>query len=581
LRVCIAMLLTLLAVARAAAAENPLPGLWGSERTFGPYARGTLTLDLRNEPFVASIAGYTAPIRRSGAELAFELPGGQGEFRGSIGSDGSVRGAWIQPETRTGGSRYATPVRLGAIARNVWRGEVKPLEDRMSLYVWIGDRAGQLRAFVRNPERNVGMGHGYTVAISGSSVTLANPDDASDTIAAHYDAKADELAMTIPGFGPFVFTRRTRDTAVGFYPRTPDAPYAYRQPVVENDGWHTASLAQAGLDAAPLRALAGGILQTKTDWYNAPYIQGILIARHGKLAFEEYFYGFDGDRTHDMRSASKSITSVLAGIAIDKGAAFSMNSPVLPLFRYPSVANPDPRKSRITVGALLSMQSGLACDDNDDNSPGNEDRMYAQTQQLDYYKFALDLPMAAEPNSGAAVYCTSGINTVGGVIRNSTGSSLVDFFARNFAQPLDIASYHLNLSPNGDAYMGGGAYLRPRDALKLGQLYLSHGTWNGRRVVSARWVQLSTQRHSTFAATNYASAHGYGYGWHLFTAHVGNRSYAEYMAQGNGGQLIVAIPDLDMTVEFTAGNYNNFPTWRAFYEELIPRYVIPAAVDAR
>ena len=94
-------------------------------------------------------------------------------------------------------------------------------------------------------------------------------------------------------------------------------------------------------------------------------------------------------------------------------------------------------------------------------------------------------------------------------------------------------------------------------------------------------MQLSTQQHSAFAATSYAPSHGYGYGWHLFTAHVGNRSFAEYMAQGNGGQLIVAIPDLDMTVEFTAGNYNNFPTWRTFYEELIPRYIIPAAVETR
>jgi CubicO group peptidase (beta-lactamase class C family) len=308
-----------------------------------------------------------------------------------------------------------------------------------------------------------------------------------------------------------------------------------------------------------------------------PYVQGVLIARHGRLALEEYFYGFDGDRMHDMRSASKSITSVLAGIAIDRGATFSMNSPVASLLGYPSLANPDPRKARITVGDVLSMQSGLACDDNDEASPGNEDRMYAQTQQLDYYKFALDLPMSAQPGTGNAVYCTSGINLIGGVIRKATGMALVDFFETAFAKPLDITAYHLNLSPNGDAYMGGGAYLRPRDALKLGQLYLSRGTWNGRRVVSARWVQLSTQRHSVFAATNYAPSHGYGYGWHLFTARVGNRSYAEYMAQGNGGQLIVVIPDLDMTVEFTAGNYNNFPTWRKFYEELIPRYIIPAA----
>ena len=413
----------------APASADALAGLWGSERSFGPAARGTLTLDLRAAPFEARIAGYAVPIRRAGASLAFDLPGGEGEFRGSIGAGGNVRGTWVQPETRTGGSRYATPVRLRAIARNVWRGNVAPLEDRLSLYLWIGERGGRLRAFVRNPERNIGMGRPFRVAISGSTVTFANADDASDTIVANYDTRADELTLTFPDLGPFVFTRRTRDAAVGFYPRTPDSvPYAYRMPVAENDGWATASLARAGLRAEPLRALIDGILTTKTDWFNVPYVQGVLVARHGRLALEEYFYGFDGDRTHDMRSASKSITSVLAGIAIDRGAAFSTSSPVASLLGYPSLANPDPRKSRITVGDALSMQSGLACDDNDDASPGNEDRMYAQTQQLDYYKFALDLPMSAEPGSGNAVYCTTGINLAGGVIRKAMGVSLVDFF---------------------------------------------------------------------------------------------------------------------------------------------------------
>jgi hypothetical protein len=275
---------------------------------------------------------------------------------------GTFAGRGFNRKTRTGGSRYTTPVRLRAIARNVWSGNVTPLEDRLSLYLWIGRRGGRLRAFFRNPERNLGMGRSFTVAASGSTVTLTNVDDASDTIVATYDGRSGALSVAIPDFGPFVFTRRTRDTAVGFYPRTPGSvPYTYRAPIVENDGWQTASLAQAGLS------------------------------------------GFDGDRTHDMRSASKSITSVLAGIAMDRGAAFSTDSPVAALLNYPSLANPDPRKARITVGDVLSMQSGFACDDNDRNSPGNEDRMYAQSLQLDYYKFALDLPIRRTATGTAGI----------------------------------------------------------------------------------------------------------------------------------------------------------------------------------
>ena len=222
------------------------------------------------------------------------------------------------------------------------------------------------------------------------------------------------------------------------------------------------------------------------------------------------------------------------------------------------------------------MNSGLACDDNDDNSPGNEDRMYAQTAQRDYYKYALDVPMAADPGNGTAVYCTIGINLLGGILRDATKTSLIDLFDRYVATPLDIRSYYLNLSPNGDAYMGGGMYLRPRDALKLGQLYLGGGSWNGRRVVGARWVALSAQQHSFFPASAYAAGHGYGFAWHLFSPRAGNRTYREYMAQGNGGQLIAVLPELDTVVLIEAGNYNNFPTWRAFFEDYIPQYVIPA-----
>jgi CubicO group peptidase (beta-lactamase class C family) len=186
--------------------------------------------------------------------------------------------------------------------------------------------------------------------------------------------------------------------------------------------------------------------------------------------------------------------------------------------------------------------------------------------------------MKARPGDGNAVYCTIGINLLGGIIRDVSHMSLVEFFDRFVAKPLDIHEYHLNLMPNGDTYMGGGMYLRPRDALKLGQVYLDGGLWRGRRIVSRAWVETSTQMHSRFPASPFAAGHDYGYTWHLFHPVVGGKVYREYMAQGNGGQIIAVLPELDATVMFAAGNYQNFPTWRAFFEEWIPRYVIASMV---
>lgn len=204
---------------------------------------------------------------------------------------------------------------------------------------------------------------------------------------------------------------------------------------------------------------------------------------------EEYFHGYHREMTHDSRSAGKSLTSALLGIAIRKGALASVDQLLYPLFGgVEAFANPDPRKARMTVRHLITMSSGFDCDDDDYETPGNEDTMQSQTEQPDWYRYTLDLPMVREPGA-AGVYCTAGINLIGGVLRNVTGTSLPRFFHEEFAAPLDISYYQMNLSPTYTGYMGGGIRLLPRDFLKLGQLYLDGGVWNGRRIVSEEWVR--------------------------------------------------------------------------------------------
>lgn len=560
--------------------SDKLIGLWGSERVFGPQASGTLTLDGRGDTWQADIGGLTATAQHDKDQVSFTLPGDQGSFRGSLSADGMhIEGFWIQPPGVTLDKRYATPLTLTATQGKVWRGEVHPLSDRVSLYLMIS-RAddGSLKAFIRNPEFNFGMHRAYKVTLDGQQVTFDDTQRRHDQLHGSYDPDQDSLSVTIQGIASFDFTRRDRDHALGFYPVTPAAAYAYRQPVQEDDGWKTADLAEAGLDPKPLAAFMQQLLDQQTDWYTSPYIQSVLVARHGKLALEQYFYGFDRDRTHDTRSSGKTLAGTLTGLALDHGAKFSVDTPVLSLLpEYHDLAHPDPRKQQITVGHLLTMDSGLACDDNDDDSPGNEDTMQGQDKQHDWYKYILDVPMMDPPGDKKAVYCTAGINLLGAVIRDTTHRQLMDLFQEYYAGPLQIRDYHMNLTPTGDAYMGGGIYLRPRDMLKLGQLYLDGGNWDGKRVLSQQWVTAATTQHSYFPNTDYTPGHGYGYTWHLFEAKVGDKTYKEYMAQGNGGQLVMVVPDLDLAVVITAGNYGNFPVWRKFFEELMPQYLIPAA----
>jgi len=551
-----------------------LIGLWGCERSFGPDVRGELTIVERGSKWRAAIAGFEVPATNNGGALTLALPGDRGEFRGHFSKDGSsIVGHWIQPQAQVKGARYATPVELKQKPAKTWRGEVAPLDDHLSLYISIQRNPdGSIGAFLRNPDMNIGlrlkMGQ---VTRKGDLIHFAI--GGGRELTGKFDIENAVFSLVLP-YAPatFHFSRRSRDEAAGFYPRTPAEAYVYRQPLVDDDGWPTATLAVVGLDAKPVAALVERILATTTDSPRAPYIQSVLIARHGKLALDEYFYGFHKDLPHDARSASKTVASVLTGLAIDHGAPFDVSSSVYKLFpKYASFANDDARKRKITVENLLTMTAGYDCDENDDSSAGNEDTMQRQKQQRDWCKFTLDLPMKHEPGE-KGLYCSAVINLLGGIVANTTKQWLPDFFHAYYAAPLEIARYHMNLTPTGEGYMGGGLYMRPRDFMKLGQLYLAGGRWKGRQVVSQQWVERSVQAHSSLEQPN-----DYGYTWHLNEYKVGGKTYRAYNAGGNGGQLVIVIPDLDLVVMFTAGNYGDYMTWSKFGNELVPQYVIPAA----
>ncbi|MCP3097951.1 beta-lactamase family protein [Myxococcus sp. K15C18031901] len=555
------------------APEDALVGLWGSEQVLGPQVRGELTLIRREGTWRARIAGFDVPVRVEGQKVDFLLPGGQGALRGSLSEDGRrVTGHWLQPRVNMSGMKFATPVSLSALQPGVWRGAVAPLEDRFSLYLVVRKRQdGAVEAFVRNPERNFGNRLVFRVGLQEGVVRLT-PVSGNVRLEGTYDAESGRLSLLVPALDRvFDFTRRERDQAVGLYARTPaPGPYVYQAPIAEDDGWKTASLGEVGMKVEPVRQLVQRILDQEPGPESAPAIQGLLVARHGKLVVEEYFQGFDKERPHDLRSMAKSYASVLIGIALERGAPFTVDTPVVSLFpEYEGkLQNLDARKRALTVAHLMSMSTGLACDDDDPASPGNEDRL--DDSVPDWYRHTLDLPMVGAPGK-KGVYCSANINLLGGVLRNTTRTWIPEFFHQHLAVPLQLRDYHVDLMPDGEQYLGGGIYMRPRDALKLGQLYLSKGTWNGRRVVGARWVERSTANQSTMS-----DGRTYGYAWWRHELRVGDRVYSQYEGSGNGGQLVMVVPELDLVVMFTAANYNHVAIWRKFREELLPRYILAA-----
>lgn len=571
------LILVFLALSATTRAAEPADfiGLWGSEAVSGPRLAGVLTVDGRQTPWLASVAGVSATVERDGDQLIFAMPGGQGQFRGRL-VDGTIEGLWTQPPGQTLASAYATPLVLPRAQGKVWMAPLQPLQDRVTQYlrVWRTDD-GMLEAFLSNPEFNLGRGVTYGVQLDGEAIVLTDPKREGWTLNGRLDDESGQLRVDWQGIGVFSFTRRERDDAVGFYATTPSgSQHSYRVPVPADDGWSTASLDEVGMQVAPMMRLQQKIESSDTPTSADPLVHGLLVARNGKLVFETYLHGYSREQAHDTRSAGKSFATLLVGMAINHGADFSADTPVLSMFpEYTQLDHMVGDKRAMTVGDLMAMRSGLACDDNDADSPGGEDKMHRQHDQRDWYRFTLDLPMAQAPGADTAVYCSAGINLLGGMVRNATDRPLTELFQEWIAGPMQMRGHHINLMPDGDAYLAGGIRMRPRDMLKLGQLYLDGGVWNGKRLIDQRWIDASVARHTTFGPN-----HDYGHAWHLHDFRVGDHAYSGYAAEGNGGQFVIVVPELELVVAITAGNYGQFPVWYPL-QELVTDYVIPAALQ--
>jgi CubicO group peptidase (beta-lactamase class C family) len=335
----------------------------------------------------------------------------------------------------------------------------------------------------------------------------------------------------------------------------------------------TASSAETGLSDVRLRALDAAIRSGEFK-----KIGSVLVARHGKLAYEGYFDG-DAASLRDTRSATKSITDILIGIAINEHKLSGVDAKILALLpeRAHNVQNPDPRKSAITVEDFLTMSSSLECDDWNDASRGNEERMYVLE---DWAQFVLDLPIRGRMHVGEQVeappygryfsYCTGGVFTLSEVLDKATGQRTDRYAREKLFQPLGITDVEWVYSPMDVPQTGGGLRLTSRDLLKIAQLCLDGGAWQGKRIVSEAWVRTSTQPHARIDDTT-----EYGYLWWLKSFKSGEKSYPAFFMSGNGGNKVVAIPALDMAVVITSTNYNT----RGMHEQtekILTDYVLAA-----
>ncbi|MEQ1756311.1 MAG: serine hydrolase [Micropepsaceae bacterium] len=576
------------AISATAPLPDPLEGVWVSDT---PFVRpsGELLVTRDKDRWSATIGNLLATSTPDRDTVKFSFADGQTSFRGHIDRNNRIDGFWIQEGVSD--QPLASPLILESVDRTHWKATVPDLGLGFTLYLQILRREdGVLIGAFRNPQINTRGGSSrFHVEHKGTTVRFLERNDGQQGIIheATLEQNPERLKLMWPQFRrELELTRATPTQAASYFPRPQGSEYKYKAPDQSDDGWQSAHADATGLDEGALTPLVRQIAQYQPSDRQPNLIHSLLVAHKGRLVLEEYFFGHDRNTLHDMRSASKTFASVLLGSEIYRGTKISPTSRIVDLMKSRGpVASKSDMKGRITLAHLMTHTSGLACDDNDEKSPGGEEQLQTQTGESDWWKFTLDLPMRHEPGTRYA-YCSAGMNLVGGALKQVSGMSLPELFDREVARPLQFGPYAWNLAPNGEGYLGGGARLRPRDLLKIGQTYLNGGVWNGRRIVSSEWIKSSTVpvvevNETTTGLTSEDFANVYTGGadalaWHSFPITAGGRTYREYEAAGNGGQLLIVIPELDLALVMTGGNYGQGAIWTKWRDQFVASAIIPA-----
>lgn len=363
--------------------------------------------------------------------------------------------------------------------------------------------------------------------------------------------------------------------------------FPYNPPEYINDGLEVGTLAEVGLDSQVILNIVGRIKQGKYK-----ELHSMLIHKDGKLVFEEYYPGhkfqwdgpahhgeyvaWDRDMMHTIMSCNKSFTSACIGIALEKGFIKDVHQSIfdyLPDHQHMATEG----KAEITIEHLLTMSSGLQWDEwgPHGTSANDIDRIYFECSD-DPLSCVLEKPMVAEPGQ-EFTYNGGGIIVLGEILKNASGMYIDSFAMEYLFDPLGTDSASWYQFDNGSIACEGSLYLKPRDMLKFGITYLNEGAWKGEQIIPRDWVEKSRVPYGNNTGIHVpiddSGKNGYSYTWWTNKLSHSRKEAAIFAASGWGGQSITVIPDKNMVIVFTGGNY----TARKRLHEILESFIFPAS----
>jgi len=335
----------------------------------------------------------------------------------------------------------------------------------------------------------------------------------------------------------------------------PQREFTYQTPLQIDDGWNVASLADEGVNKEIINDMMTAILAGKY-----PNLISIVLIRNGRLILEEFSYYNNRYWLQEFRSAGKSVTSVLMGIAFDKGFLKGVDVKLLDFFpEFEKEANWDRRKDEVSLHHVLSMRWGF-----DQSGPANKTGWYTE----DWIEKILKLPLINEPgekfeyHSAAPALC-------GPILENVTGMPVTEFAKEYLFGPLQISDYLWHTLSDGNTLTAGGMYMRPRDMAKIGYLVINRGQWHGRQILSEKWIDISTKPYTS------DDEMGYGYYWWLSKYKGRDKTFGTIFAAGHGGQRVMVVPELDLVAVFTSKPDDN-PKGHQRIIKIMEKYLIPS-----
>ncbi|MGD8998681.1 MAG: serine hydrolase [Anaerolineae bacterium] len=321
-----------------------------------------------------------------------------------------------------------------------------------------------------------------------------------------------------------------------FLPRLLRPEQVPTQPYWPTEGWRASTPEEQGFDSGKL---AEGLQAVQEDNIN---LDSLLIIRNGYVVLDAYLYPYDNTIPHKLASVTKSVMTTLIGIAVDQGT-MELDQPMVSFFSDRTIDNLDALKEQVTVRHLVSMRNGFesGCLSRD------EPTLNAMRANPDWIQAALDRKMVREPGTSFC-YDSPGMHLLSAILQEATGMTALEFARENLFEPLGIREAFWQSDPQGYTHGWGDLYLKPRDAAKIGYLWLNNGAWEGKQIVSASWVADSVK------AVSRAGDDGYGYGWWV--------AEDSYFASGRGGQHIRVYPALNAIVVTTASGLD--------YDQIVP-----------